>query len=116
MALMALAGQPRVAVGPDGADFKLEDHWTLGVSCHYGTEAVARSNLLSMGSIIGQHDATIGIRYEWDHGCVGAGYLPCLPETLKGGARSDFRLGMDYGLSELEQTRHNAFFGFGWSW
>jgi long-chain fatty acid transport protein len=99
-----------------GADFKLDEHWTLGVGYHYGTAPVSSRNLLPMGSTIPQHHATAGLRYETDGWWVGAGYIVAFPTKLRGGGWSDIPLGIDYGLSEIEQTQHSLVVGFGFSW
>jgi long-chain fatty acid transport protein len=99
-----------------GAEFKLDDHWTLGVGYHYGTEPVSRSNLLPMGSTVTQHHATVGLRYERERWWVGGGYILAFPTSLRGGGSSDIPLGIDYGLSEIEQTQHVFSVGFGFAW
>jgi len=99
-----------------GAEFKLDEHWTLGTGYNFGTQPVSSSNLLPMGSTIPQHHATVGLRYEKDNWWVGGGYILAFPETLSGGGRSDILLGVDYGLSEIEQTQHSFVLGFGFGW
>jgi long-chain fatty acid transport protein len=99
-----------------GAEFKLDEHWTLGMGYHYATQPVSPSNLLPMGSTIPQHHATMGLRYEKDNWWIGGGYIVAFPATLRGPGRSDIPLGIDYGSSEIEQSQHSLVFGFGWSW
>lgn len=99
-----------------GAEYKLDDHWILGLGYHYGTEVVSPGNLLPMGSTIPQHHATIGLRYEKDNWWVGTGYILAFPETLRGSGKSDILLGVDYGTSKIEQSQHSLVFGFGFGW
>ena len=98
-----------------GAEFKLDEHWTLGVGYNYGTDPVRRSSLLPMGSTIAQHHATAGLRYEGDGWGVGAGYILAFPESMSGGGYSRIPLGIDYALSSIEQTQHSLIIGFGFN-
>ena len=99
-----------------GADIKLDDHWTLGLGYNYGTDPVKRSNLLPMGSTIAQHHVTTGLRYSRDNWWAGVGYILALHETMDGGGCSRIPLGIDYGVSRIEQTQHSLVVGFGFSW
>ena len=99
-----------------GAEFKLDEHWTLGTGYNFGTQPVSSSNLLPMGSTIPQHHATVGLRYEEDNWWVGGGYILAFPATLRGGGGSDIPLGIDYGVSEIKQTQHSFVVGFGFGW
>lgn len=100
-----------------GADLELNDRWTLGLGYNYGTKAVPSSNLLPMASIIGaEHHITVGLRYEKDNFWIGGGYILGLKTSLRGRGISVIPLGIDYGLSNLEQTQHSLFLGFGYTW
>jgi long-subunit fatty acid transport protein len=99
-----------------GADIRLDDHWTLGLGYNYGTDPVDRSSLLPMGSTITQHHVTAGLRYERDNWWVGAGYILGWRASLSGGGHSRIPLGIDYGLSRIEQIQHSLIFGFGFVW
>jgi long-chain fatty acid transport protein len=99
-----------------GAEFKLDERWTLGVGYHYATAPVPRENLLPMCSILSQHHATIGLRYETERWWVGGGYIVAFRESLRGRGYSDIPLGIDYGLSNMAQTQHSIFVGFGFRW
>ena len=99
-----------------GAEFKLDDHWTLGLGYNYGTTPVDRASLLPMGSTISQHHITAGLRYQRDNWWVGAGYILGLQASLSGSGHSRIPLGVDYGISRLEQTQHSLVCGFGFAW
>jgi long-chain fatty acid transport protein len=99
-----------------GADFKLDEHWTLGLGYNYGSTPVDRASLLPMGSTISQHHITAGLRYERENWWVGAGYILGLQASLSGGGYSRIPLGIDYALSRIEQTQHSLIFGFGFAW
>ncbi|MFH1746166.1 MAG: outer membrane protein transport protein [Planctomycetota bacterium] len=99
-----------------GTDIKLAEHWTLGLGYNYGTDPVKRSSLLPMGSTIAQHHITTGLRYERDNWWVGAGYILGMHASMSGGGHSHIPLGIDYGLSRIEQTQHSLVVGFGFSW
>ena len=99
-----------------GAEFKLDEHWTLGVGYNYNTSPVDRASLLPTGSVLAQHHITAGLRYEKDDWWVGAGYILAVGASLDGGGWSRIPLGIDYGSSRLEQTQHSLIFGFGLSW
>lgn len=99
-----------------GAEFKLDDHWKLGVGYNYGTEPVSRKHLLPMGSTIAQHHFTTGLRYEKDNWWLGAGYILGFKTTMSGGGSSRVPLGIDYAYSTIEQTQHSVVFGFGYRW
>lgn len=99
-----------------GAEYKLTRHWIASGGYHYCTAPVAPGNLLPMGSVLPQHHLTAGVRYEEDVWWLGMGYVLGLPESLRGNGRSRIPLAFDYGFSELEQTQHILFAGFGVSW
>jgi hypothetical protein len=70
-----------------------------------------------MASVIAaQHHITAGLRYEKDNWWVGGGYVLGLKTSLHGEGISAFPFGIDYGFSQLEQTQHSLFFGFGLTW
>ncbi|MBN2447534.1 MAG: outer membrane protein transport protein [Phycisphaerae bacterium] len=99
-----------------GAEVKLDEHWTWGVGYNYGTDPVRRSSLLPMGSTITQHHITTGLRYQRDNWWVGVGYILGMRASMDGGGYSRVPLGVDYGLSRIEQTQHSVLVGFGFSW
>jgi long-chain fatty acid transport protein len=99
-----------------GAEFDLDDRWTVGVGYNYGRNPVAKSNLLPIGSVLAEHHITAGLRYERDGWWVGAGYVLGLKNSMSGGGASDIPFGIDYGLSEIEQTQHSLIVGFGFGW
>jgi long-subunit fatty acid transport protein len=99
-----------------GAEFKLREHWKLGIGYHYATPAVSASNLLPVASVIVQHHATIGLRYETDSWWAGGGYLIGFTSSLHGPGYSKIPLGIDYGSSSLHQAQHAIAFGFGYRW
>lgn len=99
-----------------GAEYRLDEHWVVAAGYHYATPPVPRENLLPMGSTISEHHITAGLRYERDNWWVGLGYVLGLPTTLRGPGYSRIPLGVDYGLSEIEQTQHVIGLGFGFSW
>ena len=69
-----------------------------------------------MGSTIAKHHITAGVRYERDNWWIGAGYILGMREKMTGVGYSRIPLGIDYGLSRLEQTQHSLAVGFGFSW
>jgi long-chain fatty acid transport protein len=99
-----------------GAEFKLNDHWTLGVGYNYATNPVPRPNILPICSNVTQHHITLGLRYEQEDWWVGGGYILGLRGSLSGNGSTRIPLGIDYGFSEIEQTQHSFFFGFGFRW
>jgi len=99
-----------------GAEFKLDQHWKLGVGYNYCTNPISPTNLLPCASVISQHHVTTGIRYEKDDWWVGGGYMLGFTNSLSGRGRTRVPLGIDYALSTIEQTQHHMFFGFGFSW
>lgn len=99
-----------------GGEYRFGTHWVLGAGYHYATQPVDEANLLPMGSTISEHHISTGIRYEKDNWYVGVGYVLGLPTTLEGSGSSRIPFGVDYGLSEIEQTQHILGFGFGFSW
>jgi long-chain fatty acid transport protein len=99
-----------------GAEFKLDEHWKFAVGYNYCTNPVPRDHLLPIGSVISQHHVTAGLRYEQDKWWVGGGYILGFTNSLSGNGRSKIPLGIDYALSEVSQTQHHLFLGFGFSW
>ncbi len=99
-----------------GAEFKLDEHWKLGVGYNYGTNPISPSAVVPIASVITQHHVTIGLRYEADNWWVGAGYILGLRNTLKADWRTQVPFGTDYRLSRIEQMQHSAMLGFGFSW
>ena len=100
-----------------GAEFRIDECWTLGVGYNYGTNPVRRGNLLPTAAVIAQHHITTGLRYEKDNWWVGGGYVLAVRNDLGGRMISDVPLGIDYGFdSELSQTQHSVFFGMGFRW
>jgi long-subunit fatty acid transport protein len=99
-----------------GADIKLDEHWVLSLGYHFNTEAVKESSLLPGASVIVQHHATIGLRYQQDNWWVGAGYLVAFNHAMSSPRRSAIPLGIDYGSGRLSQTQHAVGLGFGMSW
>jgi long-chain fatty acid transport protein len=98
-----------------GAEFKLDDHWTVGLGYNYATNPTRRGHLLPIGSSLLQHHITAGLRYEQDDWWVGGGYIIGLRSHLSGDGTSAYPLGIDYGFSSVDQTQHSVFFGFGFS-
>jgi len=99
-----------------GSEFKLDEHWTLGLGYNYGTNPLPRENLFPVTSIITQHHLTAGLRYKRDNWWVGGGYILGLPASMSGNGRSNIPLGIDYGYSKVTQIQHSIFMGFGFSW
>ncbi len=99
-----------------GAEFKLDEHWVLATGYHFCTSPVNRENLLPIADIPVQHHATIGLRYETKHWWVGGAYVVGFPQSLTGTGYSRIPLGIDYGLSRVEQTQHLISVGFGYRW
>ncbi|MBN1345347.1 MAG: outer membrane protein transport protein [Phycisphaerae bacterium] len=99
-----------------GAEFKLNERWTLGTGYHFGTEPVDPANLLPVASTLPQHHVTLGLRYHRDNWWVGGGYILSLPISVSGPGCSDILLGVDYGCSEVWQAQHGFSLGFGFSW
>lgn len=99
-----------------GAEYKLDEHWTLGAGYNHGTNAMRSSHLLPIGSILARDHVSVGLRYARDNWWVGGGYILALSEHMSGGGRSRIPLGVDYALGEVEQTQHALTFGFGFSW
>jgi len=99
-----------------GAEYELDQHWTLASGYHYCTNPIPRSNLSPIGSIIAQHHLTIGLRYERDNWWVGGGYIVALPASLSASGQSDIPMGIDYGDGEIWQVQHSVSVGFGFSW
>jgi len=99
-----------------GAEFKLNDHWKLGVGYHYGTNPVSRSAIQPVTSIITQHHVTTGLRYERDNWWLGAVYILGFRNSLGADVRTHIPLGTDYALSAIDQMQHSVTLGFGFSW
>ncbi len=99
-----------------GSEFKLDEHWILGVGYNYGTNPVHAAALLPMGSVLAQHHVTVGLRYETDKWWAGLGYVIGLPASLRGDGHSSNVMGLDYAYSTLEQTQHSILMGFGFRW
>jgi len=99
-----------------GAEFKLDEHWTLGVGYNYGRTPATAKHLLPIATVLAEHHATVGLRYARDNWWVGAGYILGFNSSMDGGGRSMIPLGIDYGLSSIEQTQHSLIVGFGFGW
>jgi len=99
-----------------GAEFKLDEQWTLGVGYNYGRTPATGKHLLPVGTILAEHHATVGLRYARDQWWVGAGYILGFSSSMGGGGRSMIPLGIDYGASSIEQTQHSLIVGFGFEW
>ncbi len=99
-----------------GSEFKLSEHWKLGVGYHLATPGIDRDNVIPIGSITARHHATVGLRYETEKWWVGGGYVVAFQESLEGSGHSHIPLGVDWGLGELTQTQHLISMGFGFSW
>jgi len=99
-----------------GLEAELTPRWVLGLGYQYNTQPVDRTSLLPMGSVIAQHHATAGLRYEDDDWWFGVGYIHAFSASESGGGRSRIPWGVDYRFSRLEQTQHSLVFGFGFSW
>jgi long-chain fatty acid transport protein len=96
-----------------GTEIKLHERWKLGMGYHYAMPNIPRANLFPLGSIIADHQATVGLRYETDKWWVGAGYLIGFPATLSGPGYSRIPLGIDYGFSSIRQMQQAVLIGFG---
>jgi long-subunit fatty acid transport protein len=99
-----------------GAEFKLSQHWRLGVGYHYVNQCVPNTHMLPEGDAIPHQHVTTGLRYEQDKWWVGVGYICAFEETLRGPGRSHIPLGFDYGVSEITQAQHVVTVGFGFRW
>lgn len=99
-----------------GAEYRIDEHWVVGLGYHYATPPVDGANLLPMGSTISDHHVTAGVRYERDNWHVDVGYVLGLPASLSGAGYSRIPLGVDYGRSEIFQVQHIVGVGFGFSW
>jgi len=99
-----------------GTDIRLTNRWILGLGYNYGSDPVERASLLPMGSTLCQHHLTGGLRYERSKWWVGAGYVLGFEASMSGGGYSRIPLGLDYGLSRVEQVQHSLLIGFGFSW
>ena len=98
-----------------GAEFKLDEHWTLAMGYNYASNPTPRSHLFPFLSSMLQHHITVGLRYEKDNWWVGAGYIYGFRASVKGAGHSDILMGLDYGFSEVSHQQHSMFFGFGFS-
>lgn len=99
-----------------GTEFKLDEHWTLGVGYNFATDPVDDSHVLPVGTLVGHHHITVGPRYRQDNWWVGGGYIVALPSTMRGSGRSRIPLGIDYAYGSVRQTQHSLFLGFGFCW
>jgi long-subunit fatty acid transport protein len=99
-----------------GSEFKLDDHWKLGLGYHYATPAVDESNVTQIGAITATNHVTVGLRYEAKKWWAGAGYVLALPETLDADRHSHILMGTDYCGGSLTQTQHCISIGFGFNW
>jgi long-subunit fatty acid transport protein len=99
-----------------GAEFKLDERWTLGVGYNYGRAPVTAKHLCPIGTVLAEHHASVGLRYARDNWWVGAGYILGFRNSLSGVGVSAIPLGVDYGLSDIEQTQHSLIVGCGFSW
>jgi len=99
-----------------GAEFKLDEHWKFAVGYNYCTNPIPSANLLPIASVISQHHITAGLRYEQDKWWVGGGYIFGFTNSISGRGRTRIPLGIDYAMSEITQTQHHIFFGFGFAW
>ena len=98
-----------------GAEFKLAEHWTLGVGYNYATNIVPESNVLPIAPANLQHHITSGLRYEQDNWWVGVGYIYGFDSSTRADGSSDVPLGIDFALSGIEHQQHSVFMGFGFS-
>ena len=98
-----------------GAEYKLDDRWTLGVGYNYGTNPISRESVNAITSILAKHHATVGLRYEQDNWWIGAGYILGFSESMEGKGHSRIPFGIDYGLSRVEQIQHSIVLGVGFS-
>lgn len=99
-----------------GAEFKLDEHWTLGAGYNYGRTPATGKHLLPVGTVLAEHHASLGLRYACDNWWVGAGYILGFNNSMNGGGHSSIPLGIDYGSSSIEQTQHSLIIGFGFGW
>jgi long-chain fatty acid transport protein len=99
-----------------GAEFKLNEHWTLGTGYHFATDAVRSSHVLPGAAVIARHHLTAGLQYQRDNWWVSGGYLVGFRNSVGVGGRSAIPLGVDYSGGTLEQTVHAISIGFGFSW
>ncbi len=99
-----------------GAEFKLDEQWTLGVGYNYGRTPATDKHLFPVGTVLAEHHASVGLRYARDNWWVGAGYILGFNSSMGGGGRSMIPLGIDYGPSSIEQTQHSLIVGFGFEW
>jgi long-chain fatty acid transport protein len=99
-----------------GAEFKLDEHWTLGVGYNYGRTPATSRHLFPIATVLAEHHASIGLRYARDNWWVGAGYILGFHSSMSGGGRSAIPWGVDYGSSSIEQTQQSLIIGFGIGW
>ncbi len=96
-----------------GSDIKLTEHWKLALGYHYAMPNIDRKNVFPLGSIIADHHATFGLRYETEKWWAGTGYVIGFANTLRGNGCSRIPLGLDYGFASVRQTQHAILIGFG---
>lgn len=96
-----------------GTEIKLSEQWKLGMGYHYAMPNISRSNVYPLGTILAEHHATIGLRYETKKWWAGVGYLLGFPTSLHGNGCSRIPLGVDYGFSSVRQTQQGLLLGFG---
>lgn len=99
-----------------GGDIKLSEGWKLGVGYRYATPQVPASHLQPIGTVIAEHHATIGLRYETKRWWAGAGYIVAFPTSLHARGHSNIPLGIDYATGSLRQTQYALGIGFGYRW
>jgi long-subunit fatty acid transport protein len=99
-----------------GADFKLSEHWKLGVGYHVATQTVPAGNLLPEGDALPNQHFTTGLRYEQDKWWVGVGFIEAFANKMHGTGWNNIPLGFDYGVSEITQSQHVLTMGFGFRW
>ncbi len=103
-------------VGIIGAEYRIDDHWTIGLGYNYATNVVRRSHLFPIMPATIQHHLTTGLTYRRDNWWVGGGYVLGMRNTMHGSGTSGIPLGIDYGFSEVDHYQHSFFVGFGFTW
>ena len=98
-----------------GAEFKVNEHWTLGLGYNYGRNPVTPLSLLPIASVVAEHHLSAGFRYEVGNWWVGCGYVIGFANSMRTHGFSDIPLGIDYALSEVTQTQHSMIIGFGFA-
>jgi long-subunit fatty acid transport protein len=99
-----------------GTEFKLDRHWTLGVGYNYGRTPTTARHLFPVATVLAEHHASVGLRYTRDDWWIGAGYILGFRNSMRGAGASSIPFGIDYGVSDIEQTQHSLFVGFGFGW